>query len=47
MDSKDKAKSISYFLIVPYYAKLADEISEEWTERFKIELQPAWENEIG
>ena len=30
----------------PYFSKLADEISDEWTERFRIELQKDWTNKI-
>ena len=28
----------------PYYARLADEISEQWAERFRDELQKGWQN---
>ena len=31
---------------LPYYSKLADEISDEWTEKFRIELQKDWTNKI-
>ena len=31
---------------LPHFAKLADEISDEWTERFRIELQKDWTNKI-
>jgi len=30
----------------PYFSKLADDISDEWTERFRIELQKDWANKI-
>ena len=30
----------------PHYAKLADEVSDEWTERFRIELQKDWANKV-
>jgi LPS sulfotransferase NodH len=30
----------------PYYTKLADDISEEWVERFRHELQKDWSNRI-
>jgi LPS sulfotransferase NodH len=28
----------------PYYARLADEISEQWVQRFRNELQKDWQN---
>ncbi|MCB0685050.1 MAG: hypothetical protein KDC53_00955, partial [Saprospiraceae bacterium] len=31
---------------LPYYEKLADDISDHWTERFRIELQKDWSNII-
>jgi len=33
-------------LSLPYFSKLADEISDEWIERFRIELQKDWSNKI-
>lgn len=30
----------------PYFSKLADEISDEWTERFRKELQKDWTPKI-
>jgi trehalose 2-sulfotransferase len=30
----------------PYYAQLSDEVSEEWIERFRKELQKDWKNVI-
>ncbi|MEM6320649.1 MAG: Stf0 family sulfotransferase [Bacteroidota bacterium] len=33
-------------IALPYYAKLADEISDEWTERFRVELQKDWTNKV-
>jgi len=31
---------------LPHFSKLADEISDDWTERFRIELQKDWSNKI-
>jgi len=28
----------------PYFSQTADDISEEWTQRFRLELQVNWEN---
>jgi LPS sulfotransferase NodH len=36
--------SPSLRIIPPYYARLADEISEQWVERFRNELQGGWDN---
>jgi LPS sulfotransferase NodH len=30
----------------PHYERLADDLSEEWTERFRVELQKDWEHII-
>jgi len=30
----------------PYFKKLADDISDEWTERFRIDVQKDWDNII-
>lgn len=37
--------SSSLEIISPYYARLSDEISEEWSERFRRELQEGWQNQ--
>jgi LPS sulfotransferase NodH len=28
----------------PYFARLADDLSEEWSQRFREERQKGWEN---
>lgn len=33
-------------IALPYFSKLADELSDEWTERFRIELQKDWTHKI-
>ena len=36
----------TYSVDKPSYEQLADEVSEEWTERFKNEMQSDWEKRI-
>ncbi len=36
----------SYLIEKPYYEQLADKVSVEWTERFRVEMQQDWEKKI-
>lgn len=36
----------SYSVAKPYYEQLADEVSDEWTERFRVEMQKDWHKKI-
>ncbi|MEM6842131.1 MAG: Stf0 family sulfotransferase [Bacteroidota bacterium] len=36
----------SYSVAQPYYEQLADEVSDDWTERFRVEMQKDWHKNI-
>ncbi len=39
-------EEMDYTIAQPYYEKLADEVSDVWVERFRVEIQKGWDNII-